>query len=167
MIEKDIKTVQSTGRGHGKPWRKEMHDIITKLILTTKMSKGKMLMHVKKKLLAKWKDQTEVDEIKKIVARNLLDCVKSLTIKLLKILQANPRKATWYPDNAVATLYRICRYDDLDSGFDALCKHLRRRKAMPKSINPGIMFVIFFYGITAQLARKINSYSSTFTRQST
>lgn len=173
MIEKDIETVQSTGRGHSKPWRKDMQDIITKQILSTKKSKGEILSYVKKQLLAKWKDRTEPDEIKKIqkiAAKNLLDCVKSLTLKVLKILQAKPPKAIWYPDNAVDTLFRICRYKDLDSGFQALCNYLHRRGSQLKSIsipNPGIMFAIFLYGITARFARKINSYSSTFTRQST
>ena len=137
--------------------------MVTELILSTKMNKGEILSYVKEELQAKWKGRTteiEMEKIKKINLKMLLERVKSLTLKLLSILQANPpTAASWYPDNAVATLYRICRYSDLNSGFPALCNYLRG-KTQSKSIpvpNPGIAFmlVMCLYGMHVQFARKI------------
>ena len=143
MINKVHHNVQSTRRGHSKPWRKDLQVLITQLILSTKMSKGEMLRNVKQQLKTKW--TKFADDIEKIKARDLLDCVKSLTLNFLKTLRANPPKATsWYPDKAVAMAYCVCRYTDLNSSFKALCNHLNRRRSQLTPIPipcAGIMFV--------------------------
>ena len=162
---------QCTRRGHSKPWRRDLKFLITQLILSTKMGKGEMLFYVKQKLKTNW--TKFADDIEKIKSKDLLDSVKSLTLKLLKSLQANPPKATsWYPDKAVAMAYCICRYTDLDSSFTALCKHLNRSRSQMASIpipHAGIIlvFFVFRYCTHVQFARKIKPCLLICTRHAT
>ena len=171
MINEAYRNVQSTRRGHSKLWRSDLKFLVTQLILSTEWSKGRMLRHVKQKLKATW--TTFADDIEKIKSKDLWDCVKSLIVQFLKMLDSNPPKATsWYPNKALAMAYRICRCSDLDSGFLPLCNQLRSRLQKTSIPIPGagIIFHVSFSVIVCMSnlhAHKIKPCLFTFTHHST
>ena len=173
MIEHFDRTAQPTAKGHSKPWRKDMQRLVAKLILSTKKSKGEMLSHVKQQLKAAWKGHmtdAEMEKIDEMNSKSLIDCVKSLTLKLLQMLQADPSKAaSSCPNIDVSMLYRICRCSDLNFSFAAFCNYLRSKPWLKSMLIPisGIVLVIFVYDMYAEFVRNNKLQNSTFTHQLT